>query len=155
MRRSRLKTRTEYLSMRKLSVDALLRQNGSQCERIILQNECIRNAYSLLSAIKKMRSDHDGHPSVFVHFMLRFRVVYCEEPLGRHAVHFSHSPGSSFRRESAQPNNFREVFLPLPFCRVNISRTPTASAYPYLRNECPYCPVVAQHMAQLQIGSPT
>ena len=44
-------------------------------------------------------------------------------------MRFSHSPGSSFRRESAQPNNFREVFLPLPFCRVNISRTPTASAY--------------------------
>ena len=51
MRRFRLKTRTEYLSMRKLSVDALLRQNGSQCERIILQNECIRNAYSLLGTI--------------------------------------------------------------------------------------------------------
>ncbi len=62
MRRFRLKTRTEYLSMRKLSVDALLRQNGSQCERIILQNECIRNAYSLLSAIKKLRSDQGGHP---------------------------------------------------------------------------------------------
>ena len=39
MRRSRLKTRTEYLSMRKLSVDALLRQNGSQCERIILEKD--------------------------------------------------------------------------------------------------------------------
>ena len=73
MRRFRLKTRTEYLSMRKLSVDALLRQNGSQCERIILQNECIRNAYSLLSAIKKLRSDQGGHPQFLFILCFVFR----------------------------------------------------------------------------------
>ena len=77
------------------------------------------------------------------------------QTLDRHVVRFSHSPGSSFRRESAQPNNFREVFLPLLFCRVNISRTPTASAYPYLRNECPYCPGEEQHMVCPQTESPT
>ena len=122
-------------------------------KRHIAECSFARNSF-FFAAIKKMRSDHDSHPSVFVHFMHRFLAVYCEEPLDRYVVRFSHSPGSSFRRESAQPNNFREVFLPLPFCRVNTSRTPTASAYPYLRNEYPYCPEEAQHMAHPQIGSP-
>lgn len=34
MRRFRLKTRTEYLSMRKLSIDALLRQNGKMAHNV-------------------------------------------------------------------------------------------------------------------------
>lgn len=44
--------------------------------------------FSSVSAVKKLRSAHGGHPSVFVHFMLRFPTVNCEEPLDRYFISF-------------------------------------------------------------------
>ena len=51
---------------------------------VLWSTASLGSPFSLLSAVKKLRSDHVGHPSSF-HSMLRFPTVNCEEPLDRHS----------------------------------------------------------------------